>query len=388
MPEENNYHPQLKNLLRDRLEASEDSKEEFIGRLLSPETGEDEVRGILSESAVLRLTEGESNFLKDYINEIDHCMEFARGLYAEEGAESIQRRYRELFSLTHELSNDLKRAVDEDSELESIARKLKDAHLLAEVDYEKEQLQRAGEDLEAVLERKKRLKQLVNHFEQLESHVKDRNLIQMLEHRKQVLELMLEYSEEASGSSPEASPGGSGPVSVRVPEKYLNQLRDFASGYLEEVSGVFLCRKDEGELVVLKMVFSGSGTEGNVSPAKSIVNAVNELLDNYPRYRFIDFHTHSVGTIRNHGDYYANNWSDGDLQNFKDQGEGYTAMLVTPEKVLLKRNGRDAELQVFDKDSSKKFDEWADKIDEDWKEVASGYSFPDNILDLTKAGRH
>jgi|GEM_PF-1497454 len=384
MPEK--YNTRLNTLLNEQLEVPDGRDEdELKSVLLGFKSGDEEVKNVLSDATVLYLDKESSNFLKDYINEIDHSMEFARSLYAEEGVESLQRRYRTLFSLTHEISNDLERAVDEDSELESIARKLKDAHLLAEVDYEKEQLQRVGQNLEDLLERKEKLQALVNHFEELEEYVREGSLVEMLEHRKHVLELMLEYSEDGSKESSKASPGGSGPVSVRVPEKYLNQLREFARGYLEEVSGVFLCRKDEGELVVLKMVFSGSGTEGNVSPAKSIVNAVNELLDNHARYRFIDFHTHSVGTVRNHGDYYANNWSDGDLQNFKDQGEGYTAMLVTPEKVLLKRNGRDAELQVFDKDSSKKFDEWADKIDEDWKEVASGYSFPDNLLDLTKA---
>ena len=41
MPEENNYHPRLKNILNERLEASEASKEELIRRILSPDTGED-----------------------------------------------------------------------------------------------------------------------------------------------------------------------------------------------------------------------------------------------------------------------------------------------------------------------------------------------------------
>ena len=374
MPEK--YNTRLKTLLNERLEVPNGrSEEEVKGTLLGFEADEDEVKNILSDVSILHLDKKSSDFLKDYINEIDHNMEFARKLYAEEGKKSLQNRYRSLFSLTQELSSDLNRAVNEDSELGSIARKLKDAHLLAEVDYEKEQLQNTGENLESLIARKEKLKTLVNHFEELDEYIRDGSLIEMLEHRKHVLGLMLEYSEEASGRE-------SGPVRVYIPEEILEKVQDAAKNYVEEITGYFICRRDGKDWMVLKQIQSGVGDETSVSADDERRKAVNNLLDKYPGYRIVDFHTHSAGTISKHGRSFGKGWSKQDIENFKAQGEEYVGMLITPTHVLIKSNDVDSEWDTVDKGNVDGFENLRDELDEDWAEIASNYSFAD-LPDLT-----
>lgn len=369
MPEK--YNTRLKNLLNEGLEVPDGrNKDEVENVLLGFESGSEDVKNVLTSATVLHLDGEARDFLKDYINEIDHSMEFARSLYAEEGVESLQRRYRGLFSLTQELSTDLKRAVDDDSELESIATKLKDAHLLAEVDYEKEQLQRAGKNLEDLIERKEKLETLVNHFEELEEYIREKSLVEMMEHRKHVLELMLEHSEEASGKD-------SGPVRVYLPEKILEQIQDAAKNYVEEITGYFICRKDGKKWVVLRQIQSGVGDETSVGTDDERRKAVNELVDKYPGYRIVEFHTHSMGTIRKHGPTFGKNWSKQDIENFKSQGEGYIGMLITPTHVLIRSNGFNSEWDTVKSGNVDGFENLKDELDKDWAEIASSYSFSD-----------
>lgn len=375
MPEK--YNSRLKTLLNEQLEVPEGrSGDEVKETLLGFEADGEEVKNVLSDVAVLHLDEASADFLEEYMNQIDHSMEFARELYSdEEGKDSIQSHYRSLLSLIQELSNDLNRAVNEDNELGTIARKLKDAHLLAEVDYEREQLQRTGEKLESLLERKDRLETLVDHFEDLDNYVRDRNLIRMLEHRKHVLELMIEHSEETSSRT-------SGPVRVHIPEEMLDSIQGLASNYVEECTGYFICRREGKDWTALMHVLSGVGDETSVASDDEKRKAVNELVERYPRYRIIEFHTHSVGTIRRHGPEFGENWSKQDLENFKAQGDGYIGMLITPTHVLIKSNGFNSEWKSVKNSSIDGFKSRRDQLTEKWREVSSDYSFSD-LPDMT-----
>lgn len=372
------YHRRFREFLESNMQVPEGRDgSELEASILAYDTDLEQVETIVSEVAGISVGAEEEEFLRSYISAIESNMEWAQQLDSTQVVPNKKNEYSMLLSLTRQLTADLETAVNEGNELEDIARRLQDAHLLAEVQYEEEQMMQAGRNLEGILERRKKLNALMNELDMLEQYINSHEITASLQHRKQVIGLILENAQDSASS-------GKGPVTVRVPEEYLEEMQRFARTYREEVCGHLICRKEGNELVALKMLLSGSGTEGNVSPDKAYINAVNDLLEEYPRYRFIDFHTHSVGTIQKHGPEFAEGWSRRDMQNFEDQGEGYTGMLATPQTIKVERNGKDAELQPFSKDGSRQFEEWRDSLDEHWREVASGYSFPEGF-DLTPA---
>ncbi len=373
------YHRKFRRFLENNMHVPDNRDGSDIeASILSYDTDLDDVETIVSEIVSISVSSDEEEFLRSYVSAIDSNMEWAQQLDSTQVVPNKKNEYSMLLSLTRQLTADLETAVNEGNELEDIARRLKDAHLLAEVEYEEEQMMQAGRNLEGILERRKKLNSLMNELQTLEQYVNTHQITASLRHRKQVLGLILNNAQASSQRS------RSGAIKVSVPEDFLEQMQEFARNYQEEVCGHLICRKEGDELIALKMLLSGAGTEGNVSPDKAYVNAVNDLLEEYPRYSFIDFHTHSVGTIQQHGPQFAENWSRRDLQNFDDQGEGYTGMLATPRKILVERNGRDAELQSFNKDSSSQFREWSQTLDEHWTDIASEYSFPTSF-DLTPA---
>ncbi len=65
---------------------------------------------------------------------------------------------------------------------------------------------------------------------------------------------------------------------------------------------------------------------------------VNTFLERNPDYRFVDFHTHSKGTIAKYGKYYLSNFSPGDEEAIRDSFKNnpdYRHLLVTPARFKL-----------------------------------------------------
>ncbi|MBU2638845.1 MAG: hypothetical protein KJ955_07770 [Nanoarchaeota archaeon] len=106
----------------------------------------------------------------------------------------------------------------------------------------------------------------------------------------------------------------------------------------EEVDGVLFYRQ-RGEYCPIDSLFMlGIGSEGHVRPQTDRVEVANEFFERNPDYRYVMFHTHTIGTIRKHGNYFARNFSQQDIDEFRRQigfDANYIGMLVTPETKLL-----------------------------------------------------
>lgn len=123
-------------------------------------------------------------------------------------------------------------------------------------------------------------------------------------------------------------------VLPREIEKRLDTLALLA----EEVDGLLLYRQ-RGEYCPIDSLFlMGIGNEGHVSPQIDRVRVANEFFSRNPHYRCVSFHTHTAGTIRACGDYFARNFPKQDIDEFRRQigfDANYIGMLATPETKLL-----------------------------------------------------
>lgn len=106
----------------------------------------------------------------------------------------------------------------------------------------------------------------------------------------------------------------------------------------EEVEGALFYRQ-RGEYCPIDAIFMmGIGTESEVKCQSDRLDVAKKFLRMNPSYYFIGFHTHSVGSIRMHGDDVARNFSKQDIDEFRRQigfDANYIGMLVTPETKLL-----------------------------------------------------
>lgn len=117
-------------------------------------------------------------------------------------------------------------------------------------------------------------------------------------------------------------------------EKRLDQLTSLK----EETNGVLLYEKIDDLCFVDYLYVTGVGTEGQVWSDPSRVKIVDHFFKLNPKYQFIKFHTHTLGTIRSFGEQYAREFSEGDIETIKKQlshDKEYMAMLVTPETKLI-----------------------------------------------------
>ena len=124
---------------------------------------------------------------------------------------------------------------------------------------------------------------------------------------------------------------------VLLPKDMESRL-DTLTGLVQEVDGILLYRR-QGDYCPLEQIFmTGVGTEGHVQAHPERMEVANEFFRRNPDYQFVKFHTHSKGTIRKFGDYYARHFSQGDIDGIKEQlrnNRDFIAMLVTPETKLL-----------------------------------------------------
>src|SRR3989344_6003264 len=107
---------------------------------------------------------------------------------------------------------------------------------------------------------------------------------------------------------------------------------------VEEVNGILLYRR-HGELCPLEEIFmTGVGEEGHVQAEHDKILIANEFFRRNPEYKYVKFHTHSIGTITKYGDYYSDHFSEGDIETYKEQlkeNKEFIAMLITQKTKLL-----------------------------------------------------
>lgn len=229
------YHRRFRQFLENSMQVPDGRDgSELEAAILSYDTNIDQVESILSEVVSIPVGSDEEDFLQAYISTIESNMEWARQLDSTEVVPNKKNEYSMLLSLTRQLTADLETAVNEGNELEDIARRLQDAHLLTEVQYEEEQMMEAGRNLEGILERREKLNVLMNDLEALEQYVNSHEITASLQHRKKVIGLILENSGEASTDDPDVLRVSVPPWEKERFGKDVVEIRIENDGYLED----------------------------------------------------------------------------------------------------------------------------------------------------------
>ena len=124
---------------------------------------------------------------------------------------------------------------------------------------------------------------------------------------------------------------------IILPRELDVRLNNLA-GMVEEVNGILLYRRQE-DLCHLEGIFmTGVGEEGHVQAEHDKIVIANEFFRRNPEYKYVKFHTHSIGTITKYGDYYSDHFSEGDIETYKEQlkeNKEFIAMLITQKTKLL-----------------------------------------------------
>jgi len=120
---------------------------------------------------------------------------------------------------------------------------------------------------------------------------------------------------------------------------------------VQEVKGVLLYRP-RGDYCFLEYLFmTGIGDEGHVQAATGRLEVLNEFFRRNTNYHYVEFHTHSQGTIHTFGEYYADHFSEGDRISLNDKlrdDERYLHLLVTPKTKLLWGNDNPRLINIED----------------------------------------
>ncbi|MBU0958740.1 MAG: hypothetical protein KKB31_02215 [Nanoarchaeota archaeon] len=120
--------------------------------------------------------------------------------------------------------------------------------------------------------------------------------------------------------------------------KEMDEKLDNLAGLVEEVNGILLYKRMGDSCPVDGLFMTGVGNVGHVQASPERIEIANKFFRRNPGYQFIKLHTHSKGTIRRFGNYYARHFSQGDIDGIKEQlkhDRDFIAMLVTPEVKLL-----------------------------------------------------
>ncbi len=343
------------------------SNEETAEALTSFDTGKDDLKSF-TESGEILLTESQRDFLEGYLDNLESLQPWTEKIRAEEESGAKQETVREINQILNRLENDIQRAVDEDRTLEQIAATLRDGRLTEEAEKIMAGLERPEARLQRLAEKKSQTEEMLQKFESVRERIGgDHSMDSALKHRKAAVEAVLENSE--TGRVRE-----DGPVKIHMTEELIEELVDAAENYVEEISGILICRRRGRDWTVLKVLRTGVGTEGSVSPDTARLSAANELTEKYSKYSLVEFHTHSAGTIARHGEEFADGWSKQDIENFKDQEKGYVGMLVTPKKILTRSKG-DFEVETNRIKKGKRVNEWNNDLKEEFSDIKSGHSF-------------
>ena len=83
---------------------------------------------------------------------------------------------------------------------------------------------------------------------------------------------------------------------------------------------------------------TGRGNPGHVQADPQRIAIANELFSKHPDYGLVKFHTHSIGTIKVFGEYYATNFSQEDINIYEEQikhDSRFIGLVITPQTKLL-----------------------------------------------------
>lgn len=128
---------------------------------------------------------------------------------------------------------------------------------------------------------------------------------------------------------------------ILLPADLDRRLQDLTA-LEEEVRGSLLCRYEGEHYLVDSLFVTGVGTSAAfVKPIRKRIEIVNAFLNRNPDYSVVEFHTHSIGTIRGLGQYWATNFSRQDIGTITENlraNKNYIHMLATPVTRILYGN--------------------------------------------------
>lgn len=364
-------HERFRGLLKNTVH--EENRDEIVEKLLDLGKDVSEKREIIN-SLELNISDNQKNFLENYAQNLESMDEWA----VKVNPARRQRYKRNVFDMlkseTNTLRREIKEAVDEEIELENIAVQLEDRKLAEEAEMGLDELRAIKNRLTGLMEKEEHINEFLKKIDILENKVGGlENINTSIENRMQTIKLIEEHADVGDIRE-------SGPVRVHIPAEYIGKIHE-KTQYQEEITGIMICRRKGRDWTALKVFLTGVGTEGSVSPDTDRIQACNELTDEHGgKYALVEFHTHSAGTIDRHGDYYAENWSDLDLENFEEQDDGYVGMLFTPEAILI--NGKNIETEYQEISKNRQVEEWENTLESDFSGIKSNYSFS-NLPDLT-----
>ncbi len=125
---------------------------------------------------------------------------------------------------------------------------------------------------------------------------------------------------------------------IVLPYEINDKVTNLAAKLQEEVCGVLLYTQHQELCPVEYLFITGAGKVNQVSTLPTRLAVLNEFYKLVPAMKYVEFHTHSAGTIRDCGEYYARNFSGQDqqmmLERFSDD-PAYLHLLFTPVKKIL-----------------------------------------------------
>ncbi len=136
---------------------------------------------------------------------------------------------------------------------------------------------------------------------------------------------------------------------VALPREIDAKITNLAARLQEEVRGALLYVPVQQYCPVDAIVLTGTGTQSHVNPLPRRHDVLNEFFRLNPAYRYAEFHTHSAGTIRDCGEYFATNFSAGDIATIeaKLDDPSYIHVLFTPTRKLV-ASGDNSKVVVVD----------------------------------------
>ncbi len=128
------------------------------------------------------------------------------------------------------------------------------------------------------------------------------------------------------------------PRTIALPREIDQNITNLAARLQEEVTGVLLYAPVQQICPIDCALVTGIGTESQVNPLPRRRDVLNEFLGLNPSYRHAEYHTHSAGTIRDCGEYFARNFSSGDMATIEGRfadDPNYFHVLFTPIRKLV-----------------------------------------------------
>ncbi|MFB6241178.1 MAG: hypothetical protein ABEJ36_00045 [Candidatus Nanosalina sp.] len=189
-------HQEFKTILRNRMELRGGiSKDEAVNRILDHEESLDRIGEIL-KSCNLAITESEKEFLEDYRRSIEEHEEWAAKIDTTEDTRQKKETLEMIKATIDQLKRDIDEVIDEDAELESIAQALEDRKLENKAELNRKEVRELKSRLEELAEKEEKVERFLNKLESLENQLGGlHNLTWALEHRKEVIQLILEKSD-------------------------------------------------------------------------------------------------------------------------------------------------------------------------------------------------